>query len=63
VGVATFGTLYLNAAGRLPAHPAAGAFLHASAHAEAVTCAALAALAAAGGLLAALQFRHRPTAQ
>jgi len=63
VGVATFGTLYLNVAGRLPAHPAAGAFLRASAHAEAVTCVALAALAAAGGLLAALQLRHRPTAQ
>src|SRR6476620_594615 len=40
VGVATFGTLYLNLAGRLPAAPhghAAGAFRHVSAHAEAIT--------------------------
>jgi MFS family permease len=48
VGVAAFGTLYLNLAGRLPAHPAAGAFRHVSAHAEAVTFLALAALAAVG---------------
>jgi MFS family permease len=58
IGVATFGTLYLNLSGQLPARPAV-AFLHASAHAEAVTCVALAVLAAAGGLLAAIQLRQR----
>jgi MFS family permease len=60
VGVATFGTLYLNLAGHLPAagpgtlpSPAAlAAFRHASAHAEAVTFAALAALAVVGIALA-----------
>jgi MFS family permease len=52
VGVATFGTLYLNLAGRLPSHPAVGAFRHASAHAEAVTFLALAGLAAVGVVLA-----------
>jgi MFS family permease len=57
VGIATFGTLYLNLSGRLPAHAAAGAFLHASAHAEAVTCVALAALALVGGVLASLHVR------
>src|SRR6266513_398524 len=48
VGVATFGTLYLNLAGRLPAAlhgHALGAFRHVSAHAEANTFLALAALA------------------
>lgn len=61
-GVATFGTLYLNLAGRLPGSgrgpagrlpgAALGAFRLGSAHAEAVTCLALAALALAGLLLA-----------
>lgn len=57
VGVATFGTLYLNLAGSLPAHPG-GAFRHASAHADAVTLAAVAALAAAGAALTAWQWRR-----
>ncbi|MBV9856785.1 MAG: MFS transporter [Streptosporangiaceae bacterium] len=58
VGVATFGTLYLNLAGRLPAGAAgAHAFLLSSAHAEALTFVALAALAIAGGLLATLHVR------
>jgi hypothetical protein len=66
VGVATFGTLYLNLAGRLPsaalssaalssaalgtvpAPAALAAFRHSSAHAEAITFLALAALAAIG---------------
>jgi hypothetical protein len=55
VGVATFGTLYLNLAGRLPAAlhgHALGAFRHVSAHAEAITCLALAALAIVGAALA-----------
>jgi len=56
VGVATFGTLYLNLAGRLPgalpASGASGAFRHVSAHAEAITFLALAGLAAAGVALA-----------
>ena len=56
VGVAAFGTLYLNLAGRLPgalpAHGAFGAFRHVSAHAEAITFLALAALAVAGVALA-----------
>jgi MFS family permease len=68
LGVATFGTLYLNLAGRLPgalpahatsatsaASAASGAFdafSHASAHAEAITFLALAALAVAGVALA-----------
>jgi hypothetical protein len=69
VGVATFGTLYLNLAGHLPAAnlaahlpsaasgagpaPAALAvFRHASAHAEAITFLALAALAVIGVALA-----------
>jgi hypothetical protein len=60
IGVATFGTLYLNLAGRLPAHPALGAFRHVSAHAEATTFLALAALAAVGVILAALHVQeHR----
>ena len=50
--MATFGTFYLNLAGRLPVHPAAGAFGHLSAHAEAVTFLALAALAVTGAALA-----------
>ena len=52
VGVATFGTLYLNLAGRLPLHAAAGDFRMASAHAAAVTCVVLAGGALAGGALA-----------
>jgi MFS family permease len=64
VGVATFGTLYLNLAGRLPGHAssaAIGAFRHVSAHAEALTLLALAALAAIGVTLATrhvLERRH-----
>jgi len=52
VGVATFGTLYLNLAGRLPLHPAAGGFRFESAHAAVVTGVALAGGALAGGMLA-----------
>jgi MFS family permease len=60
VGVATFGTLYLNLAGRLPGGPAAlGAFRHVSAHAEAVTFLALAGLAAVGVALAVLHVIER----
>jgi MFS family permease len=51
VGVATFGTLYLNLAGRLPLQ-AAGGFRMLSAHAAVVTCVALAGGAVAGGALA-----------
>ena len=53
IGVATFGTLYLNLAGRLPQDAAAG-FRLASAHAVAVTCVVLAAGAVIGGILAIL---------
>jgi hypothetical protein len=80
VGVATFGTLYLNLAGHLPAahlHSAnlhgaalgAGAapaalatFRHASAHAEAITFLALAALALIGVALSITHLieRHNP---
>jgi hypothetical protein len=56
VGVATFGTLYLNLAGRLP-QDALGGFRLVSAHAVTVTCVALAAGAVAGGILAALRTR------
>jgi MFS family permease len=56
VGVATFGTLYLNLAGRLP-QGAAGGFRLVSAHAAAVTCAVLAVGAVAGGILTALRAR------
>ncbi len=52
-GVATFGTLYLNLAGRLPVHPLAGALRHASAHAVAVTGVVLAAAIACGAVWAA----------
>ena len=58
VGVATFGTLYLNLAGRLPSH-AFGAFRHVSAHAEAVTFLALAALAILGAALAVTHVINR----
>jgi MFS family permease len=59
VGVATFGTLYLNLVGRLPAHADALAFRHASAHAEAVTFLALAALAIVGAVLAVIHVTER----
>ena len=59
VGVATFGTLYLNLAGRLPGHAALGAFRPVSAHAEAVTLLALAALSAVGIILAAIHILER----
>jgi hypothetical protein len=53
LGVATFGTLYLNLAGPLPSSPAEhAAFTMVSAHAVAVTFVALAAAALAGGILA-----------
>jgi MFS family permease len=52
IGVATFGTFYLNLAGRLPGQPGTGGFRLLSAHAMSLTCLALAAAAAAGGLLA-----------
>jgi MFS family permease len=55
IGVATFGTLYLNLAGRLPAHLGANAFRQLSAHAVALTCLALAAAALAGGAVALLR--------
>ena len=61
IGVATFGTLYLNRAGALPASPAEhAAFTLVSAHAVAVTFAALAAAALAGGVLAAGPGPGRP---
>jgi ATP phosphoribosyltransferase len=50
IGVATFGTLYLNLAGSLPAHPGMAASGQLSAHAAAATCVAL-----AGGGLAAIR--------
>ena len=59
VGVATFGTLYLNLAGRLPAHATLGAFRHVSAHAAAITFLALAGLAAVGVALAILHVIER----
>jgi MFS family permease len=55
VGVATFGTLYLNLAGRLPAQHGADAFRLLSAHALSVTCLALATAAIAGAGLAVLR--------
>lgn len=57
VGVATFGTLYLNLAGRLPAQLTAAGFRLVSAHAMSVTCLALAGGAVAGGILASLRER------
>jgi hypothetical protein len=50
-GIATFGTLYLNLAGRLPVHALAG-FTLSSAHAYMATSAALAGLAVLGAGLA-----------
>ena len=55
VGVATFGTLYLNLAGRLPAHLVPGSFRLLSAHAEIVTLVVLAVGAVAGGVLASVR--------
>ena len=66
VGVAAFGTLYLNLAGRLPAHVdphTLATFRPVSAHAEAVTLLALAALAAVGVILAVLGVLERRTAK
>jgi len=66
VGVAAFGTLYLNLAGRLPAHVdphTLAAFRPVSAHAEAVTLLALAALAAVGVILAVIGVLERRTAK
>src|ERR1700677_305514 len=54
VGVATFGTLYLNLSGHLPANATADAFRHVSAHAESVTFIAIAGLALVGAVLAVL---------
>ena len=56
VGIATFGTLYLNLAGHLPAH-ASGAFALSSAHAYLATSVALAGLAVLGALLAVAHVR------
>jgi MFS family permease len=55
VGVATFGTLYLNLAGSLPGRPGAEAFRLLSAHGESATCAVLAVAAVGGGVLALLR--------
>jgi MFS family permease len=66
VGVAAFGSLYLNLAGRLPAHAGPhtlGAFRPVSAHAEAITLLALAALAAVGVILAIAHVLERRTPQ
>jgi len=56
VGIATFGTLYLNLAGHLPVH-ASGAFALSSAHAYLATSAALAGLSLAGAVLALAHVR------
>src|SRR5580693_6567422 len=55
IGVATFGTLYLNQAGPLPAPAEHAAFTLVSAHAVAVTFTVLAAAALAGGVLALIR--------
>jgi hypothetical protein len=55
IGVATFGTLYLNLAGTLPTGGAHAAFRLLSAHAVTVTCVALVAAAVAGAVLAAIR--------
>ncbi len=55
VGVATFGTLYLNLAGTLPPGGTHDAFRLLSAHAATVTCLALVAAAVIGGGLAAIR--------
>jgi MFS family permease len=61
-GVATFGTLYLNLAGRIPTHALTGQALaeslrHVSAHAVSVTGVVLAAAIACGAIWAALAGR------
>jgi MFS family permease len=56
-GVATFGTLYLNLAGRLPAHQTADSLRLVSAHAVAVTGVLLTAAIACGAVWAALAGR------
>jgi MFS family permease len=63
VGIATFGTLYLNLAGPLPSHPSL-AFTLSSAHAYLCTSAALAGLALIGVALAGAHLRasSRPAA-
>ena len=55
VGVAAFGTLYLNLAGHLPPHLVPGSFRLLSAHAEIVTLVVLAVGAVAGGILATVR--------
>jgi hypothetical protein len=55
IGVATFGTLYLNLAGQLPAGGTQAAFRLLSAHAVTVTGVVLAAAAVGGGVLAAIR--------
>ena len=55
IGVATFGTLYLNLAGQLPAGGTQAAFRLLSAHAVTVTSLVLAAAAVGGGVLAAIR--------
>lgn len=55
-GIATFGSLYLNLAGRLPVHPTA-VFTLSSAHAYLTTSAALAGLALLGIALAVAHIR------
>jgi len=59
IGVATFGTLYLNLAGHLPAHSDPLAFRLVSAHAEADTFLALAALSVAGAVLGVIHVIER----
>ncbi len=56
-GVATFGTLYLNLAGRLPARPLADSLRLVSAHAVSVTGVVLAAVIACGAGWSALAAR------
>ena len=63
-GVASFGAIYLNLAGPLPAS-ADGAFRVLSAHAEFLTCLVLASVALAGGARATVRAwtHERPQAQ
>jgi MFS family permease len=56
VGIATFGTLYLNLAGQLPSHPSL-AFTLSSAHAYLDTSLALAGLSVVGAVLAGAHLR------
>ena len=62
IGVASFGALYLNLSGPLPAVPVAW-FRAQSAHAEYLTCLALAGLAVIGGLLATARAWTRERAE